>query len=222
MLFTRGLCITSYNIALLGMPGSGKGIFSSYLEKLGYHKIGIGTILRALARAPTQSGLELQQYINHGRLIPDTLVCKITFDAIHNSDPKNKPFVIEGFPNTLSQYHAFIEFLEKQPDYYQTQFIYLEIDEKIAISRIKYRLICCRCENIYNLITNPPSVNNQCNDCHGALIKRKEDSFACARLRIENYKEKIGPILNLVKQCQQYIVIKQGVYNGNDKNTIKK
>jgi adenylate kinase len=90
-------------ILILGAPGAGKGTQGSVLaERLGIPKITTGDILRAAVRAGTPLGKEAKQYMDAGKLVPDSVVLGMIKDELAKPDAKNGA-VLDGFPRTAAQ-----------------------------------------------------------------------------------------------------------------------
>lgn len=180
------------NFLIFGSPGSGKGTVCQEMARRGYTVLSMGILLRKHVRDLTPLGKKIEQNVHQGILIPDTIACELMEDEIVATE---KPFVIEGFPSTIIQYQLFIPTFKK----YNLKVLYVECRPDLAIERITSRMICQVCEGIYNLQSNPPHKQNICDRCDNLLVRRPEDDLSLAKKRIENFKEKTYPILNVVK-----------------------
>jgi len=90
-------------ILLLGAPGSGKGTQGKILaERLGLPKITTGDILRAAVKAGTPLGREAQQYMDGGKLVPDTLILRLIDQELAKPEAAHGA-VLDGFPRTAAQ-----------------------------------------------------------------------------------------------------------------------
>jgi adenylate kinase len=90
-------------IALLGVPGSGKGTQGKALAAhFGVRHISSGDLLRREVRAGTELGQAVDAFIAGGDLVPDDLVFAVVASAL--GDLACAPgYVLDGFPRTLSQ-----------------------------------------------------------------------------------------------------------------------
>jgi adenylate kinase len=90
-------------ILILGAPGAGKGTQGSILaERLGVPKITTGDILRAAVRGGTPLGKEAKQYMDAGKLVPDSVVLGMIKDELAKPEAKTGA-VLDGFPRTAGQ-----------------------------------------------------------------------------------------------------------------------
>lgn len=196
---------------LFGYPGSGKGTFSRTLTSYGYHAIGLGNILRIKTQQETPLGKKIRHHVNTGLLLEDDLICHIAITELsqylNNNPSSGKPFVLEGFPNTLPQFHVFQEFLGNFGIKSKIQYFFLHLSETFAIQRIKNRLICSRCPEIYNEIGKTPKLTGFCDFCHGTLIRRPEDHESCARDRIKRFNDKTTPLIEFLYQSNQISIL---------------
>jgi len=97
------------NVLLLGKPGSGKGTQAKLLsEKLGLRVVGVGDVLRALAKRDR----ELAEYLESGKLVPDDRLFEIVTDYLEDNSLREN-LLFDGFPRSRVQYHAMRDWLEK-------------------------------------------------------------------------------------------------------------
>ncbi|MCR6722207.1 MAG: nucleoside monophosphate kinase [Chitinophagaceae bacterium] len=92
-----------FNLILFGPPGSGKGTQSAKLvEKYGLIHLSTGDLLRKELKLKTPLGLEAQQFIDKGQLVPDEVVMGMISSALDNN-PDARGFLFDGFPRTEAQ-----------------------------------------------------------------------------------------------------------------------
>ncbi|MBR3259610.1 MAG: nucleoside monophosphate kinase, partial [Mycoplasmataceae bacterium] len=71
------------NIIFLGMPGSGKGTISSFLqEKEDIIQVSTGDIFREEIKNKTQLGLEVEKIVSLGAYVPDDITNEIVKNKI--------------------------------------------------------------------------------------------------------------------------------------------
>lgn len=101
------------NIVLFGAPGAGKGTQSQKLiEKYNLLHLSTGDIFRKHLSEGTQLGKEARQYMDAGKLVPDTVVINMVRDKIESNQGVNG-FIFDGFPRTVPQAQALDQMLQE-------------------------------------------------------------------------------------------------------------
>jgi adenylate kinase len=94
------------NIILLGAPGAGKGTQASFLNnEYQIPQISTGDMLRAAVSTQTELGIEAKNYMDEGKLVPDSLIINLVRERVSHEDCKNG-FMLDGFPRTINQAKA--------------------------------------------------------------------------------------------------------------------
>lgn len=98
--------MTSARLLIIGPPGAGKGTQASKIaERYGVPAISTGDIFRANIKGGTELGVKVQQIIERGELVPDSLTNEIVADRLTQGDVENG-FLLDGYPRTVDQVHA--------------------------------------------------------------------------------------------------------------------
>lgn len=182
------------NIILLGPQGSGKGTQAELLaERFHLQHLEMGRIFRSIANSDHPQAAELREMINQGRLAPDSLTGQIAEDFIVKHDPHVHGFVFEGYPRTLGQYEHVKTILQKYGKHLTAVFN-LEISQEETVRRLSARRTCAKCGRVFNLITNPPRVEQVCDNCGGALVHRDDDKPEAITRRLELYRSQTHPV----------------------------
>jgi adenylate kinase len=101
-------------IVFIGPPGSGKGTQAKrLLEYLNISHLSTGELLREAKAAGSDLGKLAAQYMDHGRLVPDSLVLDLV-DVKLREPQFVKGCLFDGFPRTLAQARALDQSLEKR------------------------------------------------------------------------------------------------------------
>ncbi|MBN1297769.1 adenylate kinase [bacterium] len=177
-------------LILLGAPGVGKGTQAKRIaSRYAIPQISTGDMLRAEIEARTSIGVNAQQVISQGLLVPDDLVVQIVKTRVRHSDCSNG-YIFDGFPRTLAQAEA----LDKQEitiDFV----IVLDCRDDVILRRLSGRRICPSCQRMYHLDFDRPSVDGLCDICGVPVIKRRDDEPETIRKRIAVYRELTEPLI---------------------------
>ena len=184
------------NIIFIAPPSAGKGTQSALLQKKhGYVHISTGDLLRAEIKKKSEIGKELENIISRGELVSDDIITELLKNQLQKI--ANKKFILDGYPRTKEQAIELSKIFEelKIDDY---QVIYLDLDEETALKRALGRIICSECGATYNqyIETLMPKEKGVCDNCHGELISRPDDTEKAMKQRYESYVKFTKPILN--------------------------
>ena len=174
------------NIIFIAPPAAGKGTQSELLkENYNYAHISTGDLLRDTIKAGSDLGKEIDNIISGGNLISDELMIKILKEALIKL-PKEKAFILDGFPRTLNQAEVLNDLL-KEIGAKDIKVIYLNIDEENAMHRALGRTTCSNCKKGYNIYfdTMKPKVDGICDICGEKLDRRKDDNEEAFKIRFK-------------------------------------
>lgn len=169
------------NVILFGPPGSGKG---TQAEKLKEHfnliHISTGDLLRGEIKNATPLGLEAQNFMDKGLLVPDEVIIGMISSKIDENEGSNG-IICDGFPRTVAQAEALDNLLEVK-DSKVAGLVALEVGEE----ELKQRLL------------ERGKTSGRADDVDLATIER----------RIGEYKEKTEPVANYYRDFNKYIAVK--------------
>jgi len=169
-------------LTIFGPPGSGKGTYAKMLGKdFRVPVISIGDLLREEVTNKSEIGLKIKDLMEKGDLVPDEIVLEIVNKKISDN------VVFDGFPRDMKQISVDVD-----------KAINLTCSDEVCIKRITNRLICSKCKKIYNLITLPPRVKGECDECGGNLISRVDANVVKDRLRV--FKRETLPVINYFRK----------------------
>ncbi len=181
------------NLILIGPPGSGKGTQAELLrDKNGFVHYSTGEVFRDHIARKTPVGLDVEEYVTSGRLVPDEVVLQVVnaFVAEH----AGKPTLFDGFPRTIPQAKG----LDKVLAEYRVivdMAVLVDLPDDEVVKRLTARRQCRKCSKIYNLTFKPSKVENACDDCGGELYQRKDDCETVIRDRLNTYHKQTEPVL---------------------------
>lgn len=177
-----------HRIVFLGPPGAGKGTQAAVVAKdLGVPHLSTGDLLRAAVAAKTPVGLEAQQHMDAGRLVPDELVMRILTERIARPDATTG-FVLDGYPRNLAQAEALARITPLDI------VIAFDLPFPVLIDRLSGRRVCPTCQSVYNIESQPPRTPGMCDRDGTALIQRPDDLPGPVRTRLEVYAEQTAPL----------------------------
>ncbi len=181
------------NAIIFGAPGSGKGTYSARLKEiLGVDVISMGDIFRVMLMENGVLGRIVKSYVEAGLLVPDIIVIEVLKESISQA-PKEKGFILDGYPRTLSQAEA----LEKIAKI--DVIIELIVPDWVIIERLSSRRICKDCGQVYNLRFMKPKVEGVCDKCGGELYQRSDDNPEVIKMRLDLYERETSPLLSYYK-----------------------
>lgn len=179
-------------IILLGPPGSGKGTQGKRLSKeYGIPQISTGDLFREHMAKETLIGVKAKEYMHAGLLVPDAIVMDMLFDRIGRPDCA-RGYLLDGFPRTLPQADQLGKHQSMQGNYLVLS---LEVPDAVIIERAAGRLVCRKCDAIYNQGLTPPRVPNTCDKCKGEVYRREDDNPDVVSKRLSVYREQTQPLI---------------------------
>jgi len=180
----------TYNIIILGPPGSGKGTQAKLIaERYNIEHVSTGDIFRAKKNEDSELGRKIKELIDNGKFVPDDITIKIVEEKLESL--KNG-YILDGFPRTLPQAEALKEFASLN------YVVYIDVSDNILIKRLSSRLMCS-CGESYNKITKPPKEENICDKCGKELFQREDERPEVVAERLKIYNEKTKPLLEFYK-----------------------
>lgn len=190
-------------VVFLGAPGSGKGTQAKLLaEELGIPHIALGDLLREEISLETSLGKEIKEYVNKGKLAPDSLVNKVAEEKLMKID-LDKGVVLDGYPRSLNQAEA-LDKIFKGKKYMIVNF---DVPLEEIITRNSGRLSCSSCGAVFHVKFNPPKVPNKCDLCGGKLYQRKDDTPELISERYKIYMEKTTPVIKFYEKLRKYFSV---------------
>ncbi len=188
-------------LVFLGAPGVGKGTQAEMVAaKLTIPKISTGDLLRTGVAQKTPLGLEAQQYMTRGELVPDNVVIGLVAEKISSAECE-KGFILDGFPRTILQADALSGILEDQ-GVSLDRVIYFVIPREEVVKRLSGRRSCSACSAVYHVDYVPPKQDGRCDECGAALVQRSDDKRETVESRLVVYEEQTSPLIDYYQEKQ--------------------
>ncbi|XP_022900767.2 GTP:AMP phosphotransferase AK3, mitochondrial [Onthophagus taurus] len=187
------MALKMFKAVILGAPASGKGTISSRIVKnFNLAHISSGDLLRLNIKNGTAIGLEAQKYIKQGKLVPDNLMIKFIINEINKT--KDKPWLLDGFPRTLSQAKDLWD--KQQLDIV----INLNVPFDVIVERVKGRWIHLPSGRVYNIDFNAPKIPGKDDVTGEDLIQREDDKPEVVLERLKQYESLTSPVTDFYKK----------------------
>ncbi len=193
-------------LAILGLPGTGKGTQGSLLsEVLGKPYFATGDLVREIVKSRKKDRFtrSIQKRYLKGIPQPDQVINKIVKRKVESLIERNG-LIVDAYPLSMGQ----VKGLEKLVRDHQIQHfwvIYLDVEQKEIIRRLSSRRICkkCRASIVYT------GQEERC-VCGGKLVLRDDDKPMVVKTRIREYRKRFKHILKYYRDRSELIRI-----NGN-------
>jgi len=180
---------------MLGIPGAGKGTQAKKIsQKFNIIHISTGDILRNEIKKETLLGVEADEYLKKGKLVPDDVIIEIIKSEI-SRDESRDGFLMDGFPRNLKQAVMFSNILDEL-ELKLDKVINIIVDKNEIIKRLDSRRVCTGCKRIYSFNNFGDKNIVKCPHCGGKLIKRKDDSADIIKKRFTVYEKETKPLIN--------------------------
>jgi adenylate kinase len=190
----------SFDLVLVGGPGSGKGTQAEQLKNyLELPHIASGDLFRENLKNQTELGKLAKTYMDRGELVPDDVTEAMVEDRISRPDAA-KGFILDGFPRTLPQAQALTEMLNQMRRRIDGV-LYIRVSDEEIVKRLSGRLICRECQTPYHLTFKPPAKEGICDACGGDLYQRDDDNPKTVRARLKTFHDQTAPIINYYRDC---------------------
>ena len=197
------------NLILLGPPGAGKGTHSQNLvEKFNYYHFSTGDLLREEVKKKTILGKKIFSLISKGDFVSDEIVNEILINKVSRDLYKNK-IIFDGYPRNLDQAINLNKIFEKK-NLLIGSIIYLKVSKEIIEQRILNRVICEKCNKIFNELINHEEI--QKHECGGKYLKKRQDDDKGLILkRFDTYISETKPVLDFYANRNNFFDIDASV-----------
>ncbi|MBU1216241.1 adenylate kinase [bacterium] len=121
---------------IIGAPGSGKTTDAELIAKQNdaITHYSTGDMLRAEVATKSELGLEIDQYISKGLIVPIEVAIKTITNAIKNAP--TDIIIIDGYPRSMEQLNALDEYLGEDASLKLASVIEVHVSEETARDRV--------------------------------------------------------------------------------------
>lgn len=188
-------------IILLGAPGSGKGTLAAMLSREKHiPHISTGDLFFENVRNKTELGMHARSFLDKGQLVPDDLVLDIVYDRISQPDCANG-YILDGIPKNIAQVHEIEDYLRHKANVLA---IKLVVSDDTAIARLAGRMLCLKCNHVWNKELSAPKEPGVCDICGGTLEQRSDDTPEAIKERLRVYNLQTQPLEQFYKDAGVY------------------
>ena len=179
---------------MLGSPGAGKGTQAQNIAiKYKLKQISTGDLLRKEIKNKTNIGMEIEQIISKGDFATDEIVHRLLKKVVTNSEVRNK-IIFDGYPRNLNQAEN-LELILNSDNQSINFIIFLKVPRSVVEKRILGRIICEKCNKVFNEYTDEEIIKNH--ECETKYLKkRKDDNQEVLINRYDEYMKKTKPVLD--------------------------
>ena len=131
--------------------------------------------------------------MDNGELVPDEITIKMLEKRLEENDVENGA-ILDGFPRTRNQAIALDKLLESRKNKVDMA-LNIDVPFEEIVERIANRRSCKGCNEIYNVVFNPPKQEGICDKCGGELYQRDDQKPEIVQNRLEIYKNTAEEIM---------------------------
>lgn len=182
-------------LILLGPPGAGKGTQAKKLiDVASIPQISTGDMLRAAVSEGTELGRKAKEFMDAGKLVPDSVVIGLVQERLQKEDCK-EGYMLDGFPRTVPQAETLEKMLEGMGRKIDNVLL-LDVEDDELVARITGRRTCGQCGAIYHLLFSPPPSEDTCTCGAKGLVQRADDNEVTVRERLAAYHDQTAPLIS--------------------------
>jgi adenylate kinase len=163
--------------------------------------IATGELFRSAIKGGTELGRRIQAVYDRGELVPDDLTIALVEERLDKlAQDRTSGFKIDGalydgFPRTIGQADALRDALRTR-DEELTAVIAIDVPRETLIERLSGRRVCSVCSRVYNVVSDPPKINDTCDICGGTVIQRADDTPEAVAKRLDLYDIETAPLVD--------------------------
>ena len=176
---------------IIGPPGAGKGTISKRMvAEFQIAHLSSGDMLRTHVLQETEIGVQANQYLKQGKLVPDDIMLQLILSEVRQASASG--WLLDGFPRTLGQVKALVEEASIHT------VVNLDVPFQTIIDRVKGRWVHLPSGRVYNDDYNPPKVSRKDDITGEDLIQRADDHPETVLKRLEQYEKQTKPVIDFL------------------------
>ncbi|MBN2100870.1 nucleoside monophosphate kinase [Candidatus Dojkabacteria bacterium] len=186
-------------ILFLGPSGSGKDTQIDLLaEKCGGKNIGTGDMFRTLYEEKVDGSVEAYEYVKKGIWVPDELVYRLFSEWLKRFDREENWYFsqVVRTPEQVPLFDGLMESVGRTLD----SVVHFALSKEAAVERMSLRRVCPKCGRDFHLKFDKPKIDELCDDCGVKLETRDDDYPEAIMQRMEEYENKVKPVLDIYKK----------------------
>jgi adenylate kinase len=186
------------HLVLLGPPGCGKGTQARHLVKhLKSHHLSTGDLLRQAGDTPL--GRQIAARIDGGNFVSDELANRLVAETFASRNLQHG-CIFDGYPRTQAQVPVLDTLLASFGTALKAA-ILLEVDDEQIVWRLTGRRHDPQTGLIYHIDDKIPAPVRR------RLIQRPDDTATIARQRLEIYRQRTAPVIELYRADTRLLAI---------------
>lgn len=179
---------------IFGLPGSGKGLYSKYIEKITEApQLSTGDLLRQIKQHDQTSIGDEVRALGPTDFASDDLIIRAIKEEL-KKEKYSKGVIFDGFPRTLAQAKKMVE-MGLTPD----AVISIDCSEKSILDRIEGRRVHLASGRVYHTKNAPPKVEGIDDITGEPLTIRDDDRPEYMEKRFSDFNEKTLPAVEFLK-----------------------
>lgn len=154
--------------------------------------VSTGDMLRERIRKEKEAATAVAATMQSGALVADDVVNQMVEERLAQPDAGDG-FILDGYPRTEAQAGHLCRWFDTHG--IREVVIHLAVDYNVIIARLTGRRQCPRCGTLYNIVSQPPKVDELCDLDGHHLVIRDDDREEVIRERLNAYERQTQPVL---------------------------
>ena len=175
-------------VIVAGPPGAqARGLCERLAAEMNLVHIIASDVYRDLAKVGSVLGKDAKALVDSGADVPSSMLLKLVQEKLASEDCINRGWVLEGFPNSVSQARAMLA-----AGLLPTCFLRLELTDEEVMRRLTNRRVDPEANQIYHLEDSPPP-----EAILSRIVQRPDDTEERVVERLASYKDNMDGAFSL-------------------------